>query len=380
MRTHVDLFTGLGGFSCAARANGVRTIAMCEADARCQAFLAKAWPGVLVWPDVRTFSLGVAIEAGRSAWESAAAPAGHGSAVEPDVGERVADRAGEPCSCRQQEPQCGQEGRTASGRIGSQNVWLLTAGVPCQPASRAGKQGGASDDRWLWGSAFEVFKSVRPMWAIFENPPGIQDVAEFGVQLEVDSEGRAVGDLGTVADRVGRREIDKILEAIEAEGYDFPRRSDGTPIILSIPACALSAPHRRMRYWIVCKRLADSDKPGRGTQPAGQSGDDETQLPTSERSAVCGAGDTKEGRGRTGLCQERTGIASGRVNELESANGNCWSNYVWLPCADGKVRRAPDDSFSLVDGLHRSVLGALGNSIVWPVAAKIIEAMIQSER
>jgi hypothetical protein len=56
-----------------------------------------------------------------------------------------------------------------------------------------------------------------------------------------------------------------------------------------------------------------------------------------------------------------------------------WSNYVWLPCADGKVRRAPDDSFSLVDGLHRSVLGALGNSIVWPVAQKIISAMIQSE-
>jgi hypothetical protein len=56
-----------------------------------------------------------------------------------------------------------------------------------------------------------------------------------------------------------------------------------------------------------------------------------------------------------------------------------WGNYVWLPCADGKIRRAPDDSFSLVDGLHRSVLGALGNSIVPQIAAAIIRAMIEVE-
>jgi hypothetical protein len=51
-----------------------------------------------------------------------------------------------------------------------------------------------------------------------------------------------------------------------------------------------------------------------------------------------------------------------------------------LPCADGKVRRSPDDSFSLVDGLHRSVLGALGNSIVPQVATQIIRTMIVSEK
>lgn len=37
--------------------------------------------------------------------------------------------------------------------------------------------------------------------------------------------------------------------------------------------------------------------------------------------------------------------------------------------------RAPDDSFSLVDGLHRSILGALGNSIVPQVATQIMKAI-----
>jgi len=53
--THIDLFTGLAGFSIAARANGIRTIAMCECDDRCAEFLGKAWPGVPVCRDVREF-------------------------------------------------------------------------------------------------------------------------------------------------------------------------------------------------------------------------------------------------------------------------------------------------------------------------------------
>ena len=37
--THVDLFSGIGGFSIAAKWNGIRTVAMCEIDERCRAFL-----------------------------------------------------------------------------------------------------------------------------------------------------------------------------------------------------------------------------------------------------------------------------------------------------------------------------------------------------
>jgi hypothetical protein len=73
-----------------------------------------------------------------------------------------------------------------------------------------------------------------------------------------------------------------------------------------------------------------------------------------------------------------------RVQGWEATNKSqfrgAWGRSVWLPCADGKVRRAPDDSFGLVDGLHRSLLGALGNSIVPHVAAEIMRAIMMTDR
>jgi hypothetical protein len=80
---------------------------------------------------------------------------------------------------------------------------------------------------------------------------------------------------------------------------------------------------------------------------------------------------------------ERGGTGFGKGNAIQDGHGvagtGVWDRYVWMSCADGKVRRAPDDSVSLVDGLHRSVLGALGNSIVPQVAAEVIGTIVKSE-
>jgi len=296
---------------------------MCESDARCQAFLKKAWPGVPVWPDVRTFTLADAtqgstilskpIKNGRAAAESSSDACGS-----------LAD-AGRIGS-GQDEPGREPSGRTAVGRAGP-GVWLLTAGVPCQPASRAGKQRGKADDRWLWDDAIKVFAAVRPAWGLFENPPGIGDVGLAG-----------------------------ILSDLEAQGYAVR--------VFSVGACALGAPHRRMRYWIVCRRLAD----------ASRSGELRTERLASEQDSD-GQDD--------GVCH----------------GGNAWSRYVWTPCADSKLRRSPDVPIELADGVrvelpnelgtpwatrqedrpHKSILGAIGNSIVPQIACVIIRAMIQSE-
>ena len=191
MRTHVDLFSGIGGFTLAAARNGVRTVQMCEIDPRCRDFLARAWPGVPIHDDVRTLGLADATQ----------------------VRER-------PGGSRQVGCEQG-----ADSTYGSEGIWILTAGVPCQPASRAGKQRGAADDRWLWPEALRLLRHFHPTWALFENPAGIGDVGLAG-----------------------------ILAQVEAEGYEVR--------VHSIPACAVGAPHRRERYWIVAH--ADQDGSGGG--------------------------------------------------------------------------------------------------------------------
>lgn len=51
----LDLFSGIGGFSLGLeRTGGFKTVAFCEIEAACQRVLAKHWPGVPIFDDVRT--------------------------------------------------------------------------------------------------------------------------------------------------------------------------------------------------------------------------------------------------------------------------------------------------------------------------------------
>lgn len=55
------------------------------------------------------------------------------------------------------------------------NIDLVAGGVPCTPASTAGKQLGASDERNLWPEAIRMVDEVRPRAAMFENVRGLMD-------------------------------------------------------------------------------------------------------------------------------------------------------------------------------------------------------------
>ena len=54
-RTHLDLFSGIGGFALAARWAGIETVQFVEIDPFCQKVLQKNFPGVPIWDDIKTF-------------------------------------------------------------------------------------------------------------------------------------------------------------------------------------------------------------------------------------------------------------------------------------------------------------------------------------
>lgn len=54
--THVDLFSGIGGFALAARWAGLTTVQFVELDPFCQRVLQKNFPGVKIHGDIKTFA------------------------------------------------------------------------------------------------------------------------------------------------------------------------------------------------------------------------------------------------------------------------------------------------------------------------------------
>ena len=233
---HLDLFSGIGGFALAVRWLGGETVAFCEIDPYCRRVLAKHWPEVPIHEDVRTMP-----------------------AVDAD---------------------------------------LLTAWVPCQPASVAGKRRGSDDDRWLWPATFDVVRRVRPHYALLENVAGLIGLQPHG--------------------------LDWVCAEMEAAGYAV------VPVVLG--ADSVGAPHRRERVWIACWRrdVADADGAGREEQRRPEPAREE--LGPAER----GGGPMADAQGG-GLGTVRRAPWSGRQPDQrdEGAMGDaeCGSGWAGLcPC------------------------------------------------
>ena len=116
---------------------------------------------------------------------------------------------------------------------------ILYGGPPCQPASCAGKRGGKEDSRWLWGETYRIIRATKPKWIILENVRGILSL-EGGVVFE------------------------NLL--LELESYGYETRT------FCLPACAVNAPHRRDRVWIVANLRCDGCRKGSSSLPGQKSG------------------------------------------------------------------------------------------------------------
>ncbi len=184
----LDLFSGIGGFSLGLERAGMETVAFVEQDKACQKVLKKHWPDVPIYQDVRRF-----------------------------------------------------DGKQFRG-----TAELICGGVPCQPASQAGKRLGKTDDRWLWDETFRIVQDVDPKWCLFENVYGL---------LTLDN-GMA---------------FEHLCLALEAQNYEI--------FTFIIPACGLNAPHKRDRVWIIA--FAEGFGYGRGSYQ--KCGIDERIIQQEER-------------------------------------------------------------------------------------------------
>ena len=127
---------------------------------------------------------------------------------------------------------------------------ILTGGFPCQPFSLAGQRKGADDNRYLWPHMLRAIREIRPTWVIGENVAGILTMVQPGKETEVGSQTSLFGEDNRK--RILLRQeyvVETICKDLEREGYSVQ------PLL--IPACAVGAPHRRDRVWVIAHR-ADS--------------------------------------------------------------------------------------------------------------------------
>jgi DNA (cytosine-5)-methyltransferase 1 len=114
----LDLFSGIGGFSLGLeRTGGFETVAFCEIEPFPRRVLAKHWPGVPCYEDVRTLT----------------------------AARLAAD--------------------------GITNINVITGGFPCQDLSVAGKQRGMGEGTrsGLWSEIIRLAGELRPQYIIVEN-------------------------------------------------------------------------------------------------------------------------------------------------------------------------------------------------------------------
>mgnify|MGYP001579728336 CR=1 FL=1 len=196
--THIDLFSGIGGFALAADRvfPGIEHV-FCDNDSFCAEVLKKHWPESKIYGDIRTITADAERE--------------------------------RPHTTKDQQKLEGKgssQFRIKQPRIDGR-PFLLTGGFPCQPFSQAGRRRGEEDDRFLWPEMLRVIREFSPLWVIAENVRGL--LTQGG---------------GVVFERV--------CTDLESAGYEVQ------PII--IPAVAVGAPHRRDRVWFVAHRKSTKQK------------------------------------------------------------------------------------------------------------------------
>ena len=147
---HLDLFSGIGGFSLGLEATGgFETVAFCDIDQYPRQVLQKHWPHVKQYEDIKELNY-----------------------------ERL----------------------KADGLL---PIDIITGGYPCQPFSVAGRKKGEEDPRHLWPEYFRLVKECRPTWVIGENVSGHIKLGLDTVIEDLESEDYSVRPFSISASSIG---------------------------------------------------------------------------------------------------------------------------------------------------------------------------------
>ena len=150
MLRHLDLFSGLGGFSLGLEATGgFETVAFCDIEKFSRKVLKKHWPNVKQYKDIKELTY-----------------------------EQIKEDTLAP-------------------------IDIVTGGYPCQPFSIAGSQRGEKDTRHLWPDMFRIVKECKPTWVIGENVSGHIKLGLDTVLQDLESEGYSVRAFSISASSVG---------------------------------------------------------------------------------------------------------------------------------------------------------------------------------
>ena len=171
---HGSLFSGIGGFDLAAQWMGWENIFQVEIDTYCQKVLAKNFPDVTRYGDIKKF-----------------------------------------------------DGRKYRGTID-----ILSGGFPCQPYSKVGRRKGSKDSRALWHENLRIIREIKPSWIVSENVIGIESMDLPLVLASLEDENYKTEIYNIPASAVGawhRRERLWIIANLNGKGLEGFKRDEVHP-------------------------------------------------------------------------------------------------------------------------------------------------------
>ena len=233
-------------------------------------------------------------------------------------------------------------------------VDVLTGGFPCQPFSYAGQRRGAEDDRYLWPYMFKCIDAIRPTWVVAENVGGILTMVEQGEVSEVGVQGSLFGEEDVVRGYELRETftLERICDDLETHGYAVQ------PVL--VPACAVGAPHRRDRVFVVGRRrdgfVADPDNGADGRAAGADEGEsreerlqkrhevrepDEPNQVRREGAVACQAGYAEQTEGGRPAANAEGDGDSGRPRQVCGAERRP-TELNAEPCINGEIPTPAD--------------------------------------